>query len=82
MISKKLAIGYYGVPFNLVIVVTDLITIMVKKEHDLLAKAFIVVLTVFRYVSVVKLLSSTGFTNMIVEYFDELRKSVIHHSPS
>lgn len=51
MISKKLAIGYYGVPFNLVIVVTDLITIMVKKEHDLLAKAFIVVLTVFRYMS-------------------------------
>lgn len=51
MISEKLAIGYYGVPFNLVIVVTDLITIMVEKEHDLLAKAFIVVLTVFRYMS-------------------------------
>lgn len=42
MISKKLALGYYGVPFSLVIVVTDLVTIMVKtKEVDLLADALL-----------------------------------------
>lgn len=65
-ISKKLAIGYYGVPFNLVIVVTDLITIMVKKRAWFTGKgvycgvdSFQIYESVYIW-QVVKLLSSPG----------------------
>ena len=86
MISKKLALGYYEVPFNLVIVVTDLVAIMVKTKRLICwqmcycgADSFQTNELVYVW-QVVKSLPSLGFQNMIREYFYELRKSVIHHS--